>query len=63
MMKAYDAARAPDIARRARAIDLFNRVTRSGDGVMQTVRLLGLKAVHDVAPMRKRVMRAGLGPN
>lgn len=63
MMKAYDAARAPDIARRARAIDLFNRVTRSGDGVMQTVRLLGLKAVHDVAPMRKRVMQAGLGPN
>lgn len=63
MMKAYDAARAPDIARRARAIDLFNRVTRSGDGVMQTVRLLGLKAVHDVAPMRKRVMRAGLGPS
>lgn len=62
MMKAYDAARAPDIAHRARAIDLFNRVTRSGDGVMQTVRLLGLKAVHDVAPMRKRVMRAGLGP-
>ncbi|NDW53035.1 FAD-dependent monooxygenase [Aliiroseovarius sp. PrR006] len=63
MMKAYDAARMTDIARRARAIDLFNRVTRSGDGVMQTVRLLGLKAVHDVAPMRKRVMRAGLGPN
>ncbi|SMR81512.1 2-octaprenyl-6-methoxyphenol hydroxylase [Aliiroseovarius halocynthiae] len=63
MMKAYDAARGPDIARRARAIDLFNRVTRSGDGVMQTVRLLGLKAVHDVGPMRKRVMRAGLGPN
>ncbi|MCK0141945.1 FAD-dependent monooxygenase [Aliiroseovarius sp. F20344] len=63
MMKAYDSARATDIARRARAIDLFNRVTRSGDGVMQTVRLLGLKAVHDVAPMRKRVMRAGLGPN
>lgn len=63
MMNAYQTTRAPDIARRARAIDLFNRVTRSGDGVMQTVRLLGLKAVHDVAPMRKRVMRAGLGPN
>jgi 2-octaprenyl-6-methoxyphenol hydroxylase len=63
MMKAYDAARAPDIARRARTIDLFNRITRSGDGVLQSLRLLGLKAVHDVAPMRKRVMRAGLGPN
>ncbi len=62
MMTAYDKARRPDIVRRARAIDLFNRVTRSGDGAMQAVRLLGLKAVHDVAPMRKSVMRAGLGP-
>lgn len=63
MMKAYEKARATDISRRARVIDLFNRVTRSGDGVLQAVRLLGLKAVHDVAPMRKRVMRAGLGPH
>ncbi|WP_432449332.1 FAD-dependent monooxygenase [Aliiroseovarius marinus] len=63
MMRAYEKARASDISRRARVIDLFNRVTRSGDSVMQAVRLLGLKAVHDVAPMRKRVMRAGLGPS
>ncbi|MCK0137744.1 FAD-dependent monooxygenase [Aliiroseovarius sp. F47248L] len=62
MMQAYTKARTNDIARRARVIDLFNRVTQSGDGVMQAVRLIGLKAVHDVAPMRKRVMRAGLGP-
>ncbi|UWP94590.1 FAD-dependent monooxygenase [Aliiroseovarius crassostreae] len=62
MMAAYAKARSADIARRARAIDLFNRVTRSGDGTMQAVRLMGLKAVHDVAPMRKTVMRAGLGP-
>ncbi len=62
MMQAYEKSRAGDIARRARVIDLFNRVTRSGDGIMQAVRLIGLKAVHDVAPMRKRVMRAGLGP-
>lgn len=62
MMKRYDHARRSDIDRRARVIDLFNRVTRSGDGVMQAVRLMGLKAVHDVAPMRKSVMRAGLGP-
>ncbi|MCK8465290.1 FAD-dependent monooxygenase [Aliiroseovarius sp. S1339] len=63
MMQAYGKARTSDIARRARVIDLFNRVTRSGDGVLQAVRLMGLKAVHDVAPMRKRVMRAGLGPS
>ncbi|WP_371168344.1 FAD-dependent monooxygenase [Aliiroseovarius sp. 2305UL8-7] len=63
MMRAYAKARSTDIARRARVIDLFNRVTRSGDGFLQAVRLLGLKAVHDVKPMRKRVMRAGLGPS
>ena len=63
MMQAYAKARTSDIAQRARVIDLFNRVTRSGDGVLQAVRLLGLKAVHDLTPMRKRVMRAGLGPN
>ncbi|MBT2129781.1 FAD-dependent monooxygenase [Aliiroseovarius lamellibrachiae] len=63
MMAAYDKARGSDIARRARVIDLFNRVTRSGDGALQAVRLLGLKAVHDVAPVRKSVMRAGLGPS
>ncbi|MDA5093527.1 FAD-dependent monooxygenase [Aliiroseovarius sp. KMU-50] len=62
MMRAYEKARGTDIARRAKVIDLFNRVTRSGDGVLQAVRLMGLKAVHDVAPMRKSVMRAGLGP-
>ncbi|WP_289041802.1 FAD-dependent monooxygenase [uncultured Aliiroseovarius sp.] len=62
MMRAYERARSGDIAKRARVIDLFNRVTGSGDGVVQAIRLLGLKAVHDVAPMRKRVMRAGLGP-
>lgn len=62
MMSAYDAARRGDIDRRARAIDMFNRVTRSGDGMLQGLRLVGLKAVHDVTPMRKTVMRAGLGP-
>ncbi|WP_298564874.1 FAD-dependent monooxygenase [uncultured Aliiroseovarius sp.] len=63
MMRAYEQARASDISRRARVIDLFNRVTRSSDGVMQAVRLIGLKTVHDVSPMRRKVMRAGLGPN
>lgn len=62
MLNAYETARSTDIARRARVIDLFNRVAGSGDSFLQGARLLGLKAVHDLAPMRKRVMRAGLGP-
>jgi 2-octaprenyl-6-methoxyphenol hydroxylase len=62
VLAAYDAARRPDIAARARVIDAFNRVARSGEVAMQAVRLAGLKAVHDIAPVRKGVMRAGLGP-
>lgn len=62
VLAAYDAARKPDIAARARVIDAFNRVARSGEVAMQAVRLAGLKAVHDIAPVRKGVMRAGLGP-
>ncbi len=62
MLTAYARARHGDIARRARAIDLFNRITRSGDIGLQTLRLAGLKAVHDFAPLRRGIMRAGMGP-
>ncbi|WP_421701293.1 FAD-dependent monooxygenase [Aliiroseovarius sp.] len=62
MMQAYEKARKSDIAQRARVIDLFNRVARSGEATLQAVRLAGLKTVHDVTPLRKGVMRAGLGP-
>ena len=62
MLAAYERARAGDIARRARAIDLFNRVTRSGNLGLQSLRLAGLKAVHDLAPLRRKIMRAGMGP-
>ncbi len=63
MMQAYEKARKPDIAQRARVIDLFNRVARSGEAALQAVRLAGLKTVHDVTPPLRKggVMRAGLG--
>ena len=50
-----------DIRARTQAIDLFNRVCRSEAAPVQALRTLGLKLVHDVAPVRKSVMRAGLG--
>ena len=57
----YAKARAGDIARRVAAIDLFNRVTRSGLPALQSLRLSGLRAVHDVAPLRRAIMKAGMG--
>jgi 2-octaprenyl-6-methoxyphenol hydroxylase len=61
MLAAYEATRERDIRARAAAIDLFNRVCRSGEVPVQALRLAGLKAVHDIAPLRRAVMRAGLG--
>ncbi|MEE9426951.1 MAG: FAD-dependent monooxygenase [Paracoccaceae bacterium] len=62
MLDSYAHARLPDIKKRAKAIDLFNRVTRSGATGPQTLRLFGLKAAHDIAPIRQALMRAGMGP-
>lgn len=58
----YAKVRETDIAARARVIDLFNRITRSGEVPLQSLRLAGLKLVHDLRPLRRGVMRAGLGP-
>lgn len=62
MLATYEKARHKDIANRTRIIDLFNRVTRSGDIGLQSLRLAGLKAAHDIAPLRQSLMRAGMGP-
>jgi len=61
MLASYSKQRDSDIRRRARVIDLFNRVTRSGDTGLQAIRLAGLKAVHDIAPLRHQIMRRGMG--
>jgi 2-octaprenyl-6-methoxyphenol hydroxylase len=58
----YAKARHHDISARSKAVDMFNRVVRSENALVQSVRLLGLKAVHDIAPLRQQVMKAGLNP-
>lgn len=62
ILAAYDRARRSDIAARARVIDFFNRVTQSGLPPLQSLRLAGLKAAHDIAPLRQGLMQAGMGP-
>jgi len=62
MLAAYAQARQKDITRRAQIIDVFNRITRSGDIGLQSLRLAGLSAVHDITPLRRRLMKAGMRP-
>lgn len=61
MLDAYARRRADDMRIRARAIDLYNRVCRSAAPPVQSLRALGLRLTHDVGPVRRSVMRAGLG--
>jgi 2-octaprenyl-6-methoxyphenol hydroxylase len=63
MLARYARTRERDIAVRARAIDLFNRVCKSGEPPIQALRSLGLKTVYDFVPLRRTVMRAGLDPD
>lgn len=57
----FEKRRHRDIKARAKVIDLYNRVCRSEAPPIQALRSLGLTLVHDVAPLRQGVMRAGLG--
>jgi 2-octaprenyl-6-methoxyphenol hydroxylase len=55
---AYARAREPDIRLRAFGIDALNRVSIGGLGPLRS---LGIRAIHDVAPIRHALMRLGLG--
>ena len=61
MLAAYARARGPDISARAAVVDIFNRVTGAADPLSQGLRQAGLRAAHDVAPLRRALMRAGEG--
>ncbi|SIN83099.1 FAD-dependent monooxygenase [Vannielia litorea] len=57
----YENSRARDVAARVAAIGFYNRLTRSGLPPLQSLRLSGLKAVADLPPLRRAVMKAGMG--
>lgn len=60
-LDAFARLRLGEIDKRARAIDLYNRICRSDAPPVQALRSLGLRLVHDVKPLRQGIMRAGLG--
>jgi len=61
MLDRYERARMVDIRARMAAIDAYNRICRSGAGWVRKVRVGGLRLVHDLVPVRRAVIRAGLG--
>ncbi|WP_422071494.1 FAD-dependent monooxygenase [Tranquillimonas rosea] len=61
MLAAFERGRTRDVHARAAVIDLFNRVCKSDRPLAQAARTAGLSAVHGLAPLRRKIMRAGLG--
>lgn len=60
-LERYTKAREADIRARATVIDLYNRLCRSDAPAVQALRSAGLTLVHDLPPVRKGIMRAGMG--
>lgn len=57
-LAAYARAREADVRLRALGIGALNRVSQGGLGPL---RALGIRAIHDLAPVRRGLMRLGLG--
>ncbi|MEM7425767.1 MAG: FAD-dependent monooxygenase [Pseudomonadota bacterium] len=62
VMKAYDMKRRQDVFPRQVAIDVLNRTLTSSFLPFQGARVLGLRALQSLGPLRRSVMRQGLAP-
>lgn len=61
MLDAYARARRAEVTARVAGIDLLNRVSIAGFAPVHALRGAGIAAMHDIAPLRRAVMRLGLG--
>ncbi|TFL17863.1 FAD-dependent monooxygenase [Jannaschia formosa] len=61
MLAAYQRRRWPDMAARMAGIDLLNRTSIAGGAPVQALRSAGIRTIHDIAPVRRTLMRMGLG--
>ncbi len=61
MLDAYSRRRVVPVGGRAFGIDLLNRLSMAGSDPAVVIRSAGIRALHDIPPLRKAVMRLGLG--
>jgi 2-octaprenyl-6-methoxyphenol hydroxylase len=61
MLQDYARKRERDVQIRVAGIDLLNRTSQIGNPALQDLRAAGIRALHDVTPVRKALMRLGLG--
>jgi 2-octaprenyl-6-methoxyphenol hydroxylase len=61
MLDAYHRMRHPDVLARVMGIDLLNRASMGGAPVWRDMRGQVLRMMHDAVPVRRALMRLGLG--
>jgi len=61
MLAAYHRRRWPEARARLAGIDLLNRASMAGAPVLRDLRGQALRLMHGLAPLRRGLMRAGLG--
>ena len=61
MLEAYHAKRLWDVQARVRGIDLLNRASQIGAQPLRDLRAATLNAMYSIAPLRRGLMRAGIG--
>ncbi len=61
MLAAYQKARFGDIKMRVNGVNMLNRAAMTDSDTLKTLRLKGLQTLHGFAPVRKSLMRKGLG--
>lgn len=61
MLARYDRARYGDVKTRVTGIIALNKASQAGGEITTRLRALGVGLLHDLAPLRKTLMRAGLG--
>jgi 2-octaprenyl-6-methoxyphenol hydroxylase len=61
VLAAYQRRRWPETAARVAGIDALNRAAQAEMQPLRDLRRLGLRAIHEVAPLRRLAMRLGLG--
>ncbi|ALG90742.1 MULTISPECIES: UbiH/UbiF family hydroxylase [Actibacterium] len=61
MLNSYNRRRWPEVRARVTGIDLLNRASMMGAQGLRDMRATALNALYSAAPVRKTLMRAGLG--
>jgi 2-octaprenyl-6-methoxyphenol hydroxylase len=61
MMESYHRKRHLEVQARVRGIDVLNRASMMGAQGLRDLRATALNALYSVTPVRKTLMRAGLG--